>query len=142
LINGRLKQNNEAMSHIFPENNENEGSKKIILRKIPLFDLMKLMEHLYHTGADYVDIVGISMGENTQDEIMIAVKDEYMSDKKDYGDGGDDDDDDDDEIPLNIMEGIANIVDRNDEGDDEVYGPEGKIQAIITEKDINDLLDI
>jgi len=116
-----------------------EGSKKVVLRKIPLFDLLKLIEHLYSTGADYIDIVGMSFGEGIQDEIMIAVKDEYMSKKENIDDDDDDEEDEDEEEEEIEMEGTAHII--SDVEDDE-EGPGKNIQARITEQDINDLLDI
>lgn len=40
---------------------------------------MVLFKHLYSEGADYIDILGLSYGPDKQDEITIAVKDEYMN---------------------------------------------------------------
>jgi len=109
--------------------NYDEGnSKKVCLRKIPLYDLLKLMEHLYESGADFVDIIGVSMGEDTQDEIMVAVQDEYMKDKQD----SEEDDKDHAEIIL---------PEEDDDDDDENLPAVKEIQARITEQDINDLLN-
>lgn len=110
------------------QNNDEGNAKKVCLRKIPLYDLLKLMEHLYESGADFVDIIGVSMGEDTQDEIMVAVKDEYMKDKQD----SEEDDIEDDE-------GHAEII--LPEEDDENLPAVKEIQARITEQDINDLLN-
>lgn len=74
----------------------------MILRRILLYDLLSILEHLYDNGADYVDIVGMSHVDGTQDEIMIAVKDEYISSYRP--------EDDNNVEEVDKMEGVANIV--------------------------------
>lgn len=59
-------------------NNIMEG-RKMILRKIPIHEILAILQHLYSSGADFVDIVGMQQAEDKQDEILMAVKDEYMA---------------------------------------------------------------
>jgi hypothetical protein len=63
------------------ENNE------IALRKIPLKIFIEILQDAWDRGADYVDIIGVP--DAIQDNISIAIKEEYMSHQ---------DDDDDKEI--------------------------------------------
>jgi len=50
------------------------------LRKIPLKMLLDGLTHLYNAGADYVDIIG--KPDDIQDEIGLAVLEEYMTDEE------------------------------------------------------------
>lgn len=69
--------------------------RKVTLKKIPLYDLMRMVEDLYSQGADFIDITGVMNGPNKQDEVSLSVRDEYMHNE-------DDDDDDDYEDEANI----------------------------------------
>lgn len=53
-----------------------------IIRKIPLEGLIQILQDLFETGADYIDISGEQHDkeEGIVDVIKIAVKPEYMSD--------------------------------------------------------------
>jgi len=53
------------------ENNE------VTLRKIPLKILLDILGDAWNKGADYVDIIGVA--DEVQDNIAIAIKDEYMN---------------------------------------------------------------
>ena len=51
------------------------------LRKIPLMELLEILNDLYEEGVDYIDISGIPNddGENPQDYIKITVRPDYMA---------------------------------------------------------------
>lgn len=51
-------------------------NKEVALRKIPLKILLEILEDAWNKGADYVDIIGVP--DVIQDNIAIAVKEEYM----------------------------------------------------------------
>ena len=55
-----------------------QNKKEIRFRKISLQLLLDTLTHIWDSGADYVDIIGIQ-GED-QDVINIVVKEDYMSD--------------------------------------------------------------
>jgi hypothetical protein len=55
-------------------------NKEIRFRKISLQLLLDTLTHIWDSGADYVDIIGIQ-GED-QDVINIVVKEEYMSEEE------------------------------------------------------------
>ena len=57
------------------ENNE------IALRKIPLKILIEILQDAWDRGADYVDIIGVP--DEIQDNISIAIKEEYMHREED-----------------------------------------------------------
>ena len=54
-------------------------NKETRFRKISLQLLLDTLTHIWDSGADYVDIIGIQ-GED-QDVINIVVKEEYMSEE-------------------------------------------------------------
>jgi hypothetical protein len=56
-------------------------NKEIALRKIPLKVLIEILQDVWDQGADYVDIIGVP--DAIQDNICIAVKEEYMTDSQD-----------------------------------------------------------
>ena len=51
------------------------------LRKIPLEPLIQILQDLYDSGADYIDISGEQNGEgeSVKDLIQITIKPDYMS---------------------------------------------------------------
>lgn len=51
------------------------------LRKIPLEPLIQILQDLYESGADYIDISGEQNGEgdSIKDLIQITIKPDYMS---------------------------------------------------------------
>lgn len=53
------------------ENNE------VVLKKIPLRTLLDVLQDAWNRGADYIDIIGTA--NEIQDNIAIAIKEEYMS---------------------------------------------------------------
>jgi hypothetical protein len=55
-------------------------NKETRFRKISLQLLLDTLTHIWDSGADYVDIIGIQ-GED-QDVINIVVKEEYMSEEE------------------------------------------------------------
>ena len=76
-------------------------NKEIRFRKISLQLLLDTLTHIWDSGADYVDIIGIQ-GED-QDVINIVVQEDYMSDDiEEY-------EEDDDRPPLSD-EDINNLI--------------------------------
>ena len=49
------------------------------LRKIPLFELLEILNDLYEDGVGYIDISGISDEDGKQDLIKITVRPDYIS---------------------------------------------------------------
>ena len=56
-------------------------SNEIALRKIPLKILIEILQDAWDRGADYVDIIGVP--DEIQDNISIAIKEEYMHREED-----------------------------------------------------------
>ena len=79
-------------------------NKETRFRKISLQLLLDTLTHIWDSGADYVDIIGIQ-GED-QDVINIVVKEDYMSEEEDIEDY---DDDEDEDKPLSD-EDINNLI--------------------------------
>jgi hypothetical protein len=82
-------------------------NKEIRFRKISLQLLLDTLTHIWDSGADYVDIIGIQ-GED-QDVINIVVKEDYMTDEELEEYEEDEEDDDDDHPPLSD-EDINNLI--------------------------------
>jgi hypothetical protein len=82
-----------------------ENSKEVRFRKISLRLLLDTLTHIWNSGADYVDIIGIRGDE--QDVINIVVQEDYMTDEEleEY----DDEDENEDETPLSD-EDINNLI--------------------------------
>jgi hypothetical protein len=80
-------------------------NKEVRFRKISLQLLLDTLTHIWDSGADYVDIIGIQ--NEDQDVINIVVKEDYMSDEP--IDESEDDDDDDD-TPTLSDEDINNLI--------------------------------
>ena len=78
-----------------------ENSKEVRFRKISLRLLLDTLTHIWNSGADYVDIIGIRGDE--QDVINIVVQEDYMTDEE-Y-----EEDDEEDEAPLSD-EDINNLI--------------------------------
>jgi len=54
-----------------------------LIRKIPLENLLNILENIYNSGADYVDIKGVTDDSGVpQDTIIFSVRPEYMSDSE------------------------------------------------------------
>ena len=55
------------------------------LRKIPLGPFIEILQDLFETGADFIDLSGENNieGEEPKDTIKITVKPEYLSDHSD-----------------------------------------------------------
>ena len=55
------------------------------LRKIPLGPFIEILQQLFETGADFIDISGESddESETPKDTIKITVRPEYLSDEND-----------------------------------------------------------
>jgi hypothetical protein len=75
-------------------------------RKISLRLLLDTLTHIWNSGADYVDIIGIRGDE--QDVINIVVQEDYMTDEE-LEEYNEDDEEDDDEAPLSD-EDINNLI--------------------------------
>lgn len=95
------------------------------LRKIPLQPLIEILQDLYDSGADYIDLSGEQSkeGEDLKDIIQITVKPEYILHE--------DDDDDDDDIDNNIQEVKMDYSDDNT--------PDTSRKSL-SDEDINDLI--
>jgi hypothetical protein len=52
-------------------------NKEVVLKKIPLKVLLDILTDAWNRGADYIDIIGVP--DEIQDNIAIAVKEEYMN---------------------------------------------------------------
>ena len=57
-----------------------QNNKEVRFKKISLQMLIDALTHIYNSGADYVDIIGIQNDE--QDVINIVVKEDYMTDEE------------------------------------------------------------
>jgi hypothetical protein len=55
--------------------------RKVKFRKIPLKHLIDTLIHLYDSGADYVDIIGVQ--DKIQDVVTLSVQAEYMNNPSD-----------------------------------------------------------
>lgn len=95
------------------------------LRKIPLQPLIEILQDLYDSGADYIDLSGEQSkeGEDLKDIIQITVKPEYILHE--------DDDDDDDDVDNNIQEVKMDYSDDNT--------PDTSRKSL-SDDDINDLI--
>ena len=82
-----------------------QNNKEVRFRKISLQMLIDTLTHIYNSGADYVDIIGIQNDE--QDVINIVVMEDYMTDEEleEYDEEEQDDDDD-----LLSDEDINNLI--------------------------------
>jgi hypothetical protein len=85
------------------------NKKEIVLRKIPLGVLLDVLKNAWDKGADFIDIIGVP--NEVQDNIAIAIKDEYMSSEDAPKDGDyeievdlDEDDDEDKLDDINLDE--------------------------------------
>ena len=87
------------------------GQMKVTLTKIPLRDLAELLQHLYQKGADYVDIVAVPKEAGIQDEIIVAVPNEYMNKDREEIDEYDDYGEAEEQDP----DGVANIIEETPE---------------------------
>ena len=80
-------------------------NKEVRFRKISLQLLLDTLTHIWDSGADYVDIIGIQ--NEDQDVINIVVREDYMSDEEPIEDY---DEDEDDETPTLSDEDINNLI--------------------------------
>jgi hypothetical protein len=79
-------------------------NKEIRFRKISLELLLDTLTHIWDSGADYVDIIGIQGDE--QDVINIVVQEDYMSDDiEEY-----EEDDNNPPLPPLSDEDINNLI--------------------------------
>jgi hypothetical protein len=77
------------------------------LRKIPLEPLIQILQDLYESGADYIDVSGQQNGEegSIKDLIQITVKPNYMS--KFVDDSNVEIDYTDDDVPDTIVRKLS-----------------------------------
>ena len=94
------------------------------LRKIPLQPLIEILQDLYESGADFIDLSGEQSdeGETPKDTIQITIKPEYM-----LHDERDEEEDDDITQEIEI-----------DYSDDDT--PSTDKRSLLSEDDINDLI--
>lgn len=52
--------------------------KRVFLKKLPLKEITEMLNMLYSDGIEYIDLIGVSYGDGKQDEVFIAVPQEYM----------------------------------------------------------------
>ena len=55
-----------------------EKPKKVYLKKLPLKEITEMLNMLYSDGTEYIDLIGVSYGPGKQDEVFIAVPEEYV----------------------------------------------------------------
>ena len=82
------------------------NNKEMRFRKISLQVLIDTLTHIWDSGADYVDIIGIQNDE--QDVINIVVQEDYMSD--DIEEYEEEDDEDNPPLPPLSDEDINNLI--------------------------------
>lgn len=58
----------------------NNKNNKFVIKKVPLYSLISLLNTLYEDGADYVDLYRESVSED-QDSITVSVPMDYLSDE-------------------------------------------------------------
>lgn len=80
-----------------------ENNGELRFRKISLRLLLDTLTHIWNSGADYVDIIGIRGDE--QDVINIVVQEDYMTDEE----LEEEEDEEDDDTPLSD-EDINNLI--------------------------------
>lgn len=68
--------------------------------KVPLEILIKVLQDTWDIGADYVDIIGVP--DAIQEEISIAVRDEYISSEED-DDNDEEDNSSEEQTDLNDL---------------------------------------
>ena len=78
-----------------------ENNGELRFRKISLRLLLDTLTHIWNSGADYVDIIGLRGDE--QDVINIVVQEDYMTDEEL------EEEDEDDDTPLSD-EDINNLI--------------------------------
>jgi hypothetical protein len=95
----------------------------LTLHKIPLDTLIAILQDLWDTGADFVDISGENSkeGEQLKDTIKITIKPEYLSDHNE-------------EDVMELEQEIE--MDYSGEDDDDVDSS----TTGLSEEDINDLI--
>lgn len=78
-----------------------ENNGELRFRKISLRLLLDTLTHIWNSGADYVDIIGLRGDE--QDVINIVVQEDYMTDEEL------EEEEEDDDTPLSD-EDINNLI--------------------------------
>lgn len=78
------------------------SNKRLTIRKVPVKTLLSILNELYTSGADFIDLHGIVNNVTKEDSITVSVPLEYMNqeylnslDKVEQKEEIDDDDDDD-----------------------------------------------
>jgi len=85
-----------------------QNNKEVRFRKISLQLLIDTLTHIYNSGADYVDIIGIQ--NDDQDVINIVVQEDYMTDEElEEYDEEEPEEEPEDESPLSD-EDINNLI--------------------------------
>ena len=67
-----------------------EKNKEVVLRKIPLKIFIEVLTDAWNQGADFIDIIG--QADEVQDNIGIAIKQEYYSKSEEDNDENIEDD--------------------------------------------------
>lgn len=52
-------------------------NKEVVFKKIPLKVFIDILHDAWHKGADYIDIIGVA--DQVQDNIAVAIREEYMN---------------------------------------------------------------
>ena len=88
------------------------------LRKIPLYPLIEILQDLYESGADFIDLSGEQSdeGDTPKDLIQITIKPEYML----HDERNEEDDDVTQEIELDYSEDDIPDVTRKTLSEDDI----------------------
>jgi len=82
------------------------SKKEVRFRKISLQVLIDTLTHIWDSGADYVDIIGIQ--NDDQDIINIVVQEDYMTEEE--LEEFDEEQEDEDDTPTLSDEDINNLI--------------------------------
>jgi uncharacterized damage-inducible protein DinB len=83
------------------------SKKEVRFRKISLQVLIDTLTHIWDSGADYVDIIGIQ--NDDQDIINIVVQEDYMTEEE-LEEFDEEQEDEDDDTPTLSDEDINNLI--------------------------------
>jgi hypothetical protein len=84
------------------------SKKEVRFRKISLQVLIDTLTHIWDSGADYVDIIGIQ--NDDQDIINIVVQEDYMTEEELEEFDEEQEDEEDDDTPTLSDEDINNLI--------------------------------
>lgn len=105
-----------------------DGKERIKISKVPLEDLLNILENLYEQGVNFVDFDFIIDPKEDQSVISISTKPEYISTPEElevekllYGDDEDEDDEDEeDDVLARIRKEQKELESREELSDDDI----------------------